>query len=134
MDKVREVLDRENVSEIYKAMADIIRILCLTYGKLWLSEIVSEVNAFRRTIGEKGELDFNKALKAIKELEKMGIITSERRVRSSLTHGAGIPDILVDLSNRSEVFSIIVSDEKYMKYIKIREEAFKEFRTTLKIR
>lgn len=130
MSKVREVFNREDVSEIYKAMADIIRILCLTYGKLWLSEIVGEVNAFRRTIGEKGDLDFNKALKAIEELEKMGIITLERRIRSSLIHGAGVPDILVDLSNRSEVFSIVVSDEKYMKYIKIREEAFREFRTT----
>ncbi len=109
-------------------MADILRVLCLTYGRLWLSELVGEVNAFRRTLGEFEELSFDKALKSIEELEKMGIVSSERRIRSSFISKSGIPDILVNLNNRSSVLTVVFSDEKYVRYIRLREEAFRELK------
>ena len=128
INKVREIFAKEQLSKKYKIMADILRVLCLTYGRLWLSEIVGEVNAFRRTLGERGELRFDEALRSVEELERMGIVSSEKRVRSSFLLESGVPDILVNLNNRGLVLTVVFLDEKYIRYIKLREEAFKELR------
>jgi len=128
IDKVREIFAKEHFSEKHKVMADILRVLCLTYGRLWLSELVGEVNAFRRTLGEFEELSFDKALKSIEELEKMGIVSSERRIRSSFISKSGIPDVLVNLNDRSSALAVVFSDEKYVRYIRLREEAFRELK------
>ncbi|OYT60003.1 MAG: hypothetical protein B6U75_02665 [Desulfurococcales archaeon ex4484_217_1] len=128
INKVREIFAKEQSSKKHKIMADILRVLCLTYGRLWLSEIVGEVNAFRRTLGERGELRFDEALRSVEELERMGIVSSEKRVRSSFVLESGVPDILVNLNNRGLVLTVVFLDEKYIRYIKLREEAFKELR------
>lgn len=109
-------------------MTDILRILSMTYGKLWLSEIVNEVNAFRRTLNDYEKLGYDDALSAIEELKKLNVIDFERRLRSSLVQATGIEDFLVDLTDRDKVLSIVYNDEKYRRYMKIKREIYDEIK------
>ena len=121
---VREILEREKESKKYGVMADILRILSLTFGRLWLFEIVNEINAFRRTIGVSEDVNYEECLSAAKELANKGIITFEEKIRGTFTSPKGVPDVLIGLRIRNIATTLASIDEKLRKYIEIRRKIF----------
>jgi len=64
-------------------MADIVRVLSLASGKLWMDEIIAEMNSFRETL-ERGEPFSEKDLRnSIKALEALDTVTTEERVAAT---------------------------------------------------
>ncbi|MEM2137022.1 MAG: hypothetical protein QXX09_05115 [Candidatus Methanomethylicia archaeon] len=97
-------------------MGDIIRVLALGLGRLWLSELVAEVNAFRYTLGVEGLVSEDDVKYALKVLEENGIVICENRFRSQLL-GESVLDVLVSLTNYSSVLNELKSDLRYNEYI-----------------
>ncbi len=121
---VREIFEKENESKKYEVMADILRVLSLTFGKLWLFEIVNEINAFRRTIGISESVNYEECLNATRELANKGLITYEKKIRGTFTSPKGVPDILVGLRNRALASVLVSIDAKLRKYVEIRRKVF----------
>jgi len=121
---VREIFEKESESKKYEIMADILRVLSLTFGKLWLFEIVNEINAFRRTIGISESVNYEECLCATRELADKGLITYEEKIRGTFTSPKGVPDILVELRNRALALILISVDAKLRKYVEIRRKVF----------
>jgi len=121
---VREIFEKENESKKYEVMADILRVLSLTFGKLWLFEIVNEINAFRRTIGISESVNYEECLNATRELANKGLITYEKKIRGTFTPPKGVPDILVGLRNRALASVLVSIDAKLRKYVEIRRKVF----------
>jgi len=125
---VREILEKEKESRKYSVMADILRILSLTFGRLWLFEIVNEINAFRRTLGISEDVSYDECLSAARELAGKGIITFEEKIRGTFTSPKGVPDVLVGLKIRNIAPILASVDEKLRKYIEIRRKVFGSLR------
>ncbi|MCX8168725.1 MAG: hypothetical protein N3E39_00655 [Candidatus Methanomethylicia archaeon] len=98
-----------------KITGDVIRVLSLGMGKLWLSELVLEINAFRRSLGFE-EVDEEDVKNSIRVLEADGIITSESRLRSQL-FGESVMDILISLVDYPSIVNELKNDERYNAYI-----------------
>ncbi len=128
VEKLSEIISKESESKKYRVMADILRILSLTFGKLWLFEIVGEVNALRRTLNIGEEVSYNECLEAIRELAKNKLISFEEKIRGSFTSSRGEPDLLIELSNRSVAATLLAIDDKIRKYLEIRRKIFEELK------
>ena len=121
---VKEILENEEKSRKYSVMADILRILSLTFGRLWLFEIVNEINAFRRTLGISDYVNYDECFAAARELANKGIVTFEEKIRGSFTSPKGVPDVLVGLKERSTASILMSVDEKLRRYVEIRRKIF----------
>ena len=103
-------------------MGDIIRVLGLCMGRLWLSEIGPEIEAFRRTVGKEEAVDDELLMKAIRRLEGLGIVDSESKIKA--TYGGGEPDVLVGLKDYFVVLTSLKDDPDYITYLKVIDEIF----------
>ena len=126
-DKLKEVLSSDE--ENYVLMADIVRVLALYYGVLWMGEIVNEIKSFRSTIEgvDVEELDANAVRKAVEALKEMGIISYEIKTRSSFTGITPVTDLLVKLVDHSLTLNMLASDERFRRYLVEREKVFRSF-------
>jgi len=106
-------------------MGDIIRVLCLYLGRLWLSELVSELEGFRRTLGTPLIPSASEVERAVNELAKAGIVEVEERLKSVLLTGS-MPDLMVKLRNYNRVLDFVRRDQRYNKYVELRERAFRD--------
>jgi len=108
-------------------MGDIIRVLSLYFGQLWLSELILELKGFRASLGDNQAIDEDEFERAIDKLRTYNVINVEERLRSSLLSGS-VPDKMVKLINLEEVYNAVKDDERYVKYIKLRESILEELK------
>jgi len=104
-------------------MGDIIRVLSLGFGRLWLSELILELKGFRLSLNEKVELEERKISKAVEKLEKMNIVKVESRLKSRL-NASSMPDKLISLNDYRRILENLKNDQRYNEYVKLRDELF----------
>jgi len=104
-------------------MGDIIRVLSLGFGRLWLSELILELKGFRLSLNEKVELEERKISKAVEKLEKMNIVKVESRLKSRL-NASSMPDKLISLNDYRRILENLKNDQRYNEYVKLRDEIF----------
>jgi len=102
---------------------DVLRVLGMFGGALWLSEIEDEVRSMNSSLNEETTGDVRKA---VNNLAREGIVTVERRERSDLS-GKTIKDHLVRLCEWREVVVILARDEKFRKYNALRSSLYKAY-------
>ena len=108
-------------------MGDIIRVLTLYFGQLWFTELLMELEGFRRSLNKFQGLNEDEVREAINELESIGLIKVERRFKSTL-FSESIPDLMIKINNLTEIKNIISNDKRLNKYLKLRDEALKALR------
>lgn len=107
---VRDILRRNGVE------GDILRVLAMGLGSIWFSELVQEVNAFNSSLGTGRSYSPNEVMKAIRNLEKIGIIEVREAIKAVFGEVDGVRDYLVSIKNLTEILPVIVTDRKYVKY------------------
>ncbi len=101
-------------NEIELLMSDIIRVLGLLLGRLWLSELSSEVLAFRESVGRPLEFSDKDLQLAIRRLKDLNIVNIEEGLRA--TFGKPEPDILVGLNVAVPIIEFLSKDDDIKKY------------------
>lgn len=64
-------------------MADVVRVLSLASGKLWMDEISAELSAFRQTLDRPTAFSDKDLKNSVKALEALDTVTAEERVAAS---------------------------------------------------
>jgi len=108
-----------------KVMGDVLRILALFTGSLWLWEIYLELKGFRTTLSEEPPT-LGDIVRAVDRLSKEGFVTAEKRIRASL-RGEGFEDLLVSLNLGLEERTRLLMDSRVRRYQLARQRAFTEF-------
>jgi len=122
--RILELLSSEKDPE--KLMADILRVLMLYNGVLWISELYREVPMFHGTLGEervKNKEDINDA---VSKLVEMKIVQIEERLKGSFASEGFIREQLVYVTDQSFILKIVSKDSKFRKFIAERERIFRE--------
>lgn len=120
------LLNKAGEDAVSSLMLDILRILSVFYGVLWKTEISQDLIKFYRTIGEPEIVNPKMIDEAIKNLENMGLIKTEKRIRGMPLSTQTYQDLLVHLTDKFATKKILQKDKKYRKYILKREKAIKE--------
>jgi len=116
---VRILSAREGIEEV---MGDVIRVLHLSLGSLWLPEIFMELRGFKETLQE--SIPKEEVIEeAIRRLGELGIVTLEEGVRASLS-GRNERTYLVRLKRNPELIKVLASDEKIAKYRDVWKRVF----------
>ena len=101
-------------------MGDILRVLALCMGALWIDELYDEVNAFRISLGDslisRSDVD-----EAIGRLRDIGLITIEDRIKAG-EFGEGVRSKLVSLKDLGDVYIYIRLDDRYNRYKELLRE------------
>ena len=113
VEAIKEILQREDLK------SDVIRVLGIFGGSLWLSEVEDEIKAMNGSMGVQLQGDVKKA---VEELEKEGIVTLDYRPKGDLS-GKSVREYLVKLKDLSATLMALAGDEKYRRYINVRREA-----------
>ena len=116
---VRILSAREGIEEV---MGDVIRVLHLSLGSLWLPEIFMELRGFKETLQESVPKE-EVIEEAVRRLGELGIVTLEEGVRASLS-GRNERTYLVRLKRNPELIKALASDEKIAKYRDIWRRVF----------
>ena len=116
---VRDILREDRVE------GDILRVLAMGLGSIWFSELVQEVNAFNSSLGTGRSYSPNEVLKAIRNLERMGIIEVREAIKAVFGEVDGVKDYLVSIKNLTEILPVIVTDRKYVRYKLLLREHLK---------
>lgn len=99
---------------------DVIRVLGMFGGSLWLSEIEVEVRAMNESLG----LGAGGGLReAVERLAGKGLVELEERIRSDLS-GREFREPLVRLKNYYAIIPKLLRDEKYLEYARLRRSLF----------
>ena len=101
-------------------MADSIRVLCLCMGRLWLSEMKLEIEAFRRTLQREQEVDMDELKQAINRLVEMGVVEAQNKIRATM--GGGEPDVLVGLKDYPTILVMMRDDRDFAEYRRVLDE------------
>jgi len=120
------LLNKASEDAVSSLMLDILRILSVFYGVLWKTEISQDLIKFYRTIGEPEIVNPKMIDEAIRNLENLGLIKTEERIRGIPLSTKTYQDLLVHLTDKFATKKILQKDEKYRKYIFKREKAIKE--------
>jgi hypothetical protein len=107
-------------------MGDILRVLLVCMGALWLPELKAELEGFRRTLGEEppSEPEIEEALR---ELESTGLVRVKPGIRA--THRPeGERTYLIQLTRDESILRIIAADDRLARYTKIWEDVLAELR------
>jgi len=101
-------------NEIEVLMGDIVRVLGLLLGRLWLSELSAEVSAFRASVGRPQDFSEEDLKLAIKRLEGLNMVSVEEGLRA--TFGKPEPDSLIGLNVAIPVIEFLSKDEDVKRY------------------
>ncbi len=116
---VRILSAREGIEEV---MGDVVRVLHLSLGSLWLPEVIMELRGFKETLQE--EMPKEDIIEeAVRRLSELGIVTLEEGVRASLS-GRNERTYLVRLRRDPELVKALAGDEKIAKYRDIWRRVF----------
>ena len=110
-------------SGLEKLMGDILRVLTIFTGALWLWEIYQELKGFRFTLGEEPPT-LGDVTRAINKLSNEGFILTEKRIRASLG-GEGIEDVLITLNLSPRERIKLLMDKRVREYQSVRQRVFK---------
>ena len=95
---------------------DVLRVLAMSLGSIWLSELVNEVNAFNVSLGIDRSYSSKEIFKAVKNLEKAGLVEIREGIKAVLGLSDGIKDYLISVKDIADIIPVIVTDEKYVRY------------------
>ncbi len=116
---VRILSAREGIEEV---MGDVVRVLHLSLGSLWLPEVIMEIRGFKETLQE--EVPKEEVIEeAVRRLSELGIVTLEEGVRASLS-GRNQRTYLVKLRRDPGIIKALANDEKIAKYRDIWRRVF----------
>ena len=125
-EEILNLLAKAGEDAISNLMLDILRILSVFHGVLWKTEISQDLIKFYRTLGEPEIINPKMIDVAIKNLENIGLIRTEKRVRGMPFSIQTYQDLLVHLTDKFATREILQKDEKYRKYILERDKAIRE--------
>ncbi len=107
-------------------MGDILRVLLVCMGALWLPELRAELEGFRRTLGEEPPTE-SEVGEALRELEAAGLVRVKPGIRA--THRPeGERTYLIELVRDESVLRAIAVDERLARYSRIWDEVLAELR------
>ena len=99
-----------------RAEGDVLRVLAMSLGSIWLSELVNEVNAFNVSLGIDRNYSSKEIFKAVKNLERAGLVEIREGIKAVLGLSDGIKDYLISVKDIADIIPVIVTDEKYVRY------------------
>lgn len=105
-----------------RLMGDILRVLGLSLGRLWLAELAAEIAAFRETLGFSEPANRKELVAAVMSLAGLGLVTVEERIRA--TYSGGEKDLLVGVVDFNGLSSALRDDEAYNRYRSIMDSIF----------
>ncbi|HDI31276.1 MAG TPA: hypothetical protein ENF80_00495 [Thermofilum sp.] len=103
---------------------DILRVLGMFGGSLWLSEIEDEIRSMNSSLNIE---TVGNVKGGIKNVGKDGIVNVEKRERGSLS-GTSISDYLVKLNKWHEVILVLSGDKKFRDYNTLRSSLYRGLR------
>ncbi len=110
--------------DLSKTVLDILRVLVAFNGVIWRSEIERSIMKVRR-----GYIDYVPTPdiidEALKELERRGIISLEKRKRGDMLGGGVVDDVYVKLEEK-EVIRLLLRDEVLREYRQLVYEEIKK--------
>ena len=95
-------------------IGDVVRVLSLLLGNLWLSELLSELTSFRSTLGRPVAFSNEELDNSIKTLKALNIITTREGFRA--TFNKPEPDVLVGLIDSKTLGAALELDADIGKY------------------
>jgi len=95
-------------------MADVLRVLYVCMGSLWLSELMSEYRVFVEALGGTPASE-DDVRKAIDRLSEMGLVSVREGIRATMSQ-EGEKTYLVSLKLSSQQLSLLRNDLKISKY------------------
>lgn len=104
---------------------DVIRVLFMFNGVLWMKEIEYELFNMYSLIG--GELDISNLKDTIITLKENNIVSIKEMIRASLTKSE--KDYLVRLVNARAVSEVLYEDDKLRRYIKARADIYSRYKS-----
>jgi hypothetical protein len=124
-DKIVEVLNSENESELIKIAANIIRVLTVYYGICWKTELPEDLIKFYKSM-EIEPLNLDLMDEAVNYLEAKDIIVTEYRKRGELLNENIYVDKLIKLKDFNATVKVLQKDEAFTKYRLKRAEAIRK--------
>ncbi|RLE63097.1 MAG: hypothetical protein DRJ38_08355 [Thermoprotei archaeon] len=113
-EKIEKLKTRED--EFGKLQLDVIRVLTIFNGVLWMSEIIPDIMKIHGHVMD--YLPTEKMLeKVLEKLEDDGIINVEVRERGMMFSKGVYKDKLVKLLNLREARTLLTSDNVYINYL-----------------
>ena len=112
-------------SGLEKIMGDIIRVLSLCMGALWIGELYMEMDAFYKSMEEEPP-EKESVEKALHRLEDLDIITLMPRIRAT-EDPRGEETILVKLLNYSGIMSRVRRDNRLADYLNRYKKALEGY-------
>ena len=107
-----EILSSQSDDMMLKG--DIIRVLTICMGALWIDELYPEVNVFRRALGD-SPVSNREVDKALEDLVEAGFIDVSPRIKAG-ERAEGIKSKLVKLVNFHEIAGRVLRDERVSRY------------------
>ena len=124
---LKELLSaREGMKEI---MGDVLRVLYLFSGTLWLPELIVELSGFKETLGEGGSIPKRSKIEdAVNLLNMAGLVNVKPGIRATAS-SKGEKTLLISLVRKDEVLAELSMDEKVRKYMQAWKEALSNIRS-----
>ncbi len=118
-EKIVEVLKHEKEDPVLSVAADILRALAISYGSAWHSELLDTLvglwtikSVDMRMLGNRDEL----VSKALKRLNELGLVQSEKRPRADLGAKESAKEELHTVKDLQELIKAFTADTTIDKY------------------
>jgi len=112
-----------------KIMGDVLRVLYLFSGTLWLPELIVELSGFKKTLGEGEDVPKRRKIEdAVNLLNMAGLVSIKPGIRATAS-SKGEKTILISLVRKDEVLTELSMDEKVRKYLQAWKEALGNIRS-----
>lgn len=95
-------------------MADVLRVLYVCMGSLWLSELMSEYRAFVEALGEKPASE-DEVKRAVDRLGEIGLVSVREGIRATMSR-EGERTYLISLKLSNQQLTLLRNDSKISKY------------------
>ncbi len=125
-EKILEILKNEEENELSKLMVDIIRVLIVSHGVCWLSELYIDLIKLYNFIGKRVTLKPQLIKNAIKKLKEMEIIITEKRERGFINRIGTYNDLLIKVIDAKNVKNVLMKDKVYVEYTSYRHRKIME--------
>ncbi len=95
-------------------MADIVRVLSLLLGRLWLTELSAELESFRVSLERPSTFTDSELNEAIQALRAINVVETQEALRA--TYNRPEPDMLVGLVDFHSFMELLDSDDDVRRY------------------
>ncbi len=125
-DDIVQILSNKESDYLSRLKAHLIRILTITYGISWKTEIKGDLSRLIDFTGEPFTYTDDDIGSAIKSLENDKIIKSEYHKRGDWPSPGEHVDQLISLKHKKDVARALSNDLIYTQYISYRQKIIKE--------